>query len=314
MSTLTAEPESQVEPSGAPPARPRGSEGIAGIKRRWWLIATLAVWVVLAVIFQGKNNLTIGGADQIGIQNWLAARALDLQTAGSGNPLLSLTHGISGALDGLIQWLQRLLSVPNFPSPYPAIGFLGVVAIAWFLTALLAGWKMSILTLCCFAAFGLLGFWQDSIDLLIITTISVALSVAIGLPLAVWMAHSKGARAVITPVLDLMQTMPSFAYLLPLMLLFGINASAAIMCTLIYAVPPVIRISAHGLMNLPEATIEATTSMGQTFWQRLFKVELPMAKRTVIVGINQTTMAALSMATIAAFINGPGSASRWSAR
>jgi glycine betaine/proline transport system permease protein len=103
-----------------------------------------------------------------------------------------------------------------------------------------------------------------------------------------------------------MQTLPSFAYLLPLMLLFGIGAAAAVVCTLIYSLPPLMRIASHGLQNLPATALEATDSMGQTRWQRLLKVELPMAKRTIIVGINQTTMAALSMATIAAFINGPG--------
>lgn len=306
MSTLAAEPEAPAQGAAATPEPPKVSSGILGVRRIWWMLGTLAIWIVLSVIFQGKRTLEIGGADQIGIQNWLADRALDLQTAGNDSALLTFTHGISSALDGLIQWLQRMLSVADFPHPYPAIGFLGVVAIAWYLTAVLAGWRMSLLTLACFIAFAAMGYWQDSIDLLIITAIAVALSVAIGLPIAVLMAHSSKARAVITPVLDLMQTMPSFAYLLPLMLLFGINASAAIIATLIYSLPPVIRISSHGLQHLPEATIEATTSMGQTFWQRLFKVELPMAKRTVIVGINQTTMAALSMATIAAFINGPG--------
>ena len=120
------------------------------------------------------------------------------------------------------------------------------------------------------------------------------------------MAHSSRARSIITPILDVMQTLPSFTYLLPLMLLFGIGAPAAVVCTLIYSLPPVMRISAHGLQNLSATALEATDSMGQTPWQRLSKVELPMAKRTIIVGINQTTMAALSMATIAAFINGPG--------
>ena len=90
-------------------------------------------------------------------------------------------------------------------------------------------------------------------------------------------------------------------YLVVSILLFGIGAAAAVVCTLIYSLPPLMRIASHGLQNLPHTALEATDSMGQTRWQRLVKVELPMAKRTIIVGINQTTMAALSMATIAAF-------------
>ncbi|MFT4083140.1 MAG: ABC transporter permease subunit [Nocardioides sp.] len=304
MSTVTEPVGVAGGPTRARPPRTSLGSLRMGLRRRWLLLGTVAAWVVLAVVWQGKHTLEIGGTTQVGVQNWLADRALDLQS-GKG-ALVSVTHGISDVFDTVIAWLQRLIAVPDFPSPYPMIGFLGVVGIAWFLTALWAGWRLSVLTLCCFLAFAVLGYWQDSMNLLIVTLIAVALSVIIGLPLAVWMAHSRGARAAITPVLDLMQTMPSFAYLLPLMLLFGINATAAVVCTLIYSIPPVIRISAHGLQHLPEATMEATTSMGQTSWQRLLKVELPMAKHTVIVGINQTTMAALSMATIAAFINGPG--------
>ena len=129
---------------------------------------------------------------------------------------------------------------------------------------------------------------------------------AAGIPLGVWMAHSKVVSAIVTPVLDVMQTMPSFVYLLPFSILFGIGPAAAIMVTLVYAVPPVVRITAHGIRNVSPVVLEATSSLGQGWLQRLAKVELPMAKRTIIVGVNQTMMAALAMATIAAFIDGPG--------
>ncbi len=181
-----------------------------------------------------------------------------------------------------------------------------MIAIATWVVYAVSGTAMSVLTVASFAAFGILGFWTDSMDTLIITGVAVVLSVLIGIPLAILMAHSKTARSIITPVLDVMQTLPTFTYLLPMMLLFGIGAAAATMCTLIYALPPVMRIASHGIREVSPTTLEATASLGQTSWQRLLKVELPMAKRTIIVGINQTTMAALSMVTIAAFINGPG--------
>ncbi len=275
------------------------------VSRLWLVLAVVVAWIVAAVAFQGKATLVIGGAEQVGVQNWLARRANDIVLS-SGNVVLSITHAIADVLGAVIEWLELLISTPSFPSPYPEIGFLGVLALACFLTALVAGWRMSVLTGVCFALFSLLGFYKDSMDTLIVTGLAVLFSVAIGLPLAVWMAHSGRARSVITPVLDVMQTLPSFTYLLPLMLFFGIGAAAAVVCTLVYSLPPVMRIAAHGLQNLPATSLEATDSMGQTKWQRLAKVELPMAKRTIIVGINQTTMAALSMATIAAFINGPG--------
>ena len=120
------------------------------------------------------------------------------------------------------------------------------------------------------------------------------------------MAHSARARAVLTPILDVMQTLPSFTYLLPLMLLFGIGASAAVICTLVYSLPPVIRIAAHGLQHLPTATMEARHLDGPDQVAAAVQDRAADGQATIIVGINQTTMAALSMATIAAFINGPG--------
>jgi glycine betaine/proline transport system permease protein len=286
--------------------RPRLTSSLWPLNRAALLVIVAVIWVVLAIAFQGQATLVIGGSDQVGVQSWFGRVADSIVLAGNNNPVIVVTQGISSGLHALIQWLQLLLSAADFPSPYPYIGFLGVVAIAWFVTALVAGWRMSVLTVACFIAFAVLGFYEDSMDLLIVTGVSVALCLIIGMPLAVLMAHNRWARAVLTPILDVMQTLPSFAYLLPLMLLFGIGAPAAVMCTLIYALPPVMRIAAHGIENVSETTIEAAESMGQTFWQRLLKVELPMAKHTIVVGINQTTMAALSMATIAAFINGPG--------
>ncbi len=301
MTTL-ARPEPETQ---APPPEPPAGRTWRDIPRSWLLAGVGVVWIVLAMVFQGKQTLEIGGAVQVGVQNWLGDRANDIVLA-TNNWFISLTQWISDVLDAVITWLQLLISTPDFPSPYPQIGFLGVLAIGWLLTALIAGWRMSALTAVSILLFALMGFYEDSMNTLIVTLLAVALSSAIGLPLAVWMAHSSRARAVVTPVLDVMQTLPSFTYLLPLMLLFGIGAPAAVICTLIYSLPPIMRISAHGLMHLPASTMEATASMGQTKWQSLVKVELPMAKKTIIVGLNQTTMAALSMATIAAFINGPG--------
>ena len=112
--------------------------------------------------------------------------------------------------------------------------------------------------------------------------------------------------AVVTPVLDLMQTMPAFCYLAPVALFFGIGASAALVLTFIYALPPLVRITEHGINTVSGTTVEAARSMGLTGGQMLRQVQLPMARRTIVVGINQSMMAALSMATIAALVDGPG--------
>ncbi len=157
-----------------------------------------------------------------------------------------------------------------------------------------------------FGLFGLLGYWADSMDMLIVTFLAVGICLAIGIPIGIWMGRSKRATSAITPILDLLQTLPSFVYLLPITLFFSIGVAAAVIVTLIYALPPVIRISAHGIRTVSGETIEAMESLGTSRAQMLRKVQLPMAKRTIIVGVNQTIMAALSMATIAAFVDGPG--------
>ncbi len=282
---------------------------VAAVRKRPKLFSVMAIivgWVVLWSFTKGHDTLILAGADLTKAQTWLGERANDLVLADTSNVFIQITHGISDALNWLFLHLELLISEPAYPRPVPQIGYLGVIAIAVWVVYATAGFTMTVLTAASFVAFGLLGFWADSMNTLIVTGIAVGLSVLIGIPLAILMARSKVARSFITPILDVFQTLPTFTYLLPMMLLFGIGAAAAIMCTLVYALPPVMRIASHGIREVSPTTLEATTSLGQTSWQRLTKVELPMAKRTIIVGINQTTMAALSMATIAAFINGPG--------
>lgn len=143
-------------------------------------------------------------------------------------------------------------------------------------------------------------------DLLVVTGIAVGFAVLIGMPLAVLVGTSPSANRVITVFLDFLQTMPTFVYLLPIVLFFGIGTSAAVASTLLYALPPIVRIAGFGIREVASTTIEATDSAGQTYGQRLLKVQIPMARATIIVGLNQTILAALSMATIASFVNGPG--------
>jgi glycine betaine/proline transport system permease protein len=143
-------------------------------------------------------------------------------------------------------------------------------------------------------------------DTLALTLAAVLLSLAIGLPLGIWAGLSDRFNAVVTPVLDFMQTMPSFVYLAPLTLFFLIGPASATIATVIYALPPAIRYTAHGIREVPSSSVEAATSLGATGPQRLRGVLLPMAKRTIVLGLNQTIMAALAMVTIAALIDAPG--------
>jgi glycine betaine/proline transport system permease protein len=274
---------------------------------RWRpVVVILALWLLMWVVTKGHDTLVLGGRDKTPVMDALAGFRDSMLAGRRTNPVMQVTGDIADALRGLVEWLQRLISIPADPRPVPEIGWLGVTALATYVGYVVASWRIAALVLGTFLSFGIFGFWSDSMDLLIVIGIAVALSVLVGIPLGIAAGTSKRAAALIEPVLDVLQTMPTFVYLLPIVLFFGIGASSGIVCTLLYAVPPLIRIAAHGIRSVPPTMIEVGDSFGMTGWQRLLKIQLPMAKRTIIVGLNQTTLAALSMATIASFVNGPG--------
>jgi glycine betaine/proline transport system permease protein len=274
--------------------------------RLWALLAVVVVWVAIWSVMQGKYTLEISTSTRTDVHDWFQQLADNISAASSSNGIVAALNSFADALNSAFEWLQHLFTVPEFPRPLPQIGWLGTIAIAAWVTFAAAGWRSVLLVVPAFLAFGCLGYWTDSIDTLLLVGVSVAIACLVGVPLCVWMGHSRVVTAIVTPVLDVMQTMPSFVYLLPFVVFFGIGTAAAIMVTLVYATPPVVRIGAHGIRSVNREVLEATTSLGQNQRQRLTKVELPLAKRTIIVGVNQTIMAALAMVTIAAYIDSPG--------
>jgi glycine betaine/proline transport system permease protein len=274
--------------------------------RLWALLAVVVVWVGIWAVMQGKYTLEISTSSRTDVHDWLQNLADDISSASSSNGIVAALNSFADALNSVFEWLQHVFTVAKFPRPLPQIGWLGTIAIAAWATFAAAGWRSVCLVVPAFLAFGFLGYWTDSVDTLLLVAVSVAFACLIGIPLCVWMGRSRVVSAILTPVLDVMQTMPSFVYLLPFVVFFGIGTAAAIMVTLVYATPPVIRIGAHAIRSVNREVLEATTSLGQNQRQRLVKVELPLAKRTIIVGVNQTIMAALAMVTIAAYIDSPG--------
>lgn len=273
-----------------------------------WLAVVAAVWVVGWLLLRGQNTLSLAFQDTNTFHIWLNDLRDSVQLAASrGNWFFSGVIGtVTSVLNSAITGLQHLLSLPAPPRPVPQVGWVGVVALLAWVGLAVAGWKSSIMVALTVLVFGVFGYWEEGIDTLIITSVAVLICVLIGLPVGIAMARRRGVSAAATPVLDVMQTMPSFAYLTPLALIFGIGPAAAVVVTVIYSVPPLVRITEHGIRSVPTGAIEAAESLGVSRGQLLRRVQLPMARRTIIVGVNQCTMAAVSMATIAVLINGPG--------
>jgi glycine betaine/proline transport system permease protein len=302
MSDTLAKPRSLAPKEQLPYVQGRKPRQ-TGIK----LLGVIVVWVVAYLALDGRWTKALGLQDTTGLHRKLNDARDWVQLDGKDNWFFGGVLGTIGdALSSLVEHLQHLISTPAFPREVPEIGWLGVVAVVAWVTFVFAGLRSTILVTLSMLFFGVVGLWAFSMDLLIVTLLSVAICIVIGLPIGILMARSRRASTAITPVLDVMQTFPPFCYLAPFALFFGIGPATAVILTIIYALPPLVRITEHGIRSVSETTVEAARSMGLTRGQMLRQVQLPMAKRTIVVGINQSTMAALSMATIAALVNGPG--------
>ena len=153
---------------------------------------------------------------------------------------------------------------------------------------------------------GAFGRWDLAMMTLSLVVSAVVISLAIGIPLGIAMASSDLFEQILKPILDGMQTMPSFVYLIPALMLFGLGKVPALFATIIYAVPPVIRLTNVGIREVSKEVIEAAHAFGSNYFQILFKVQLPLARPTIMVGINQTTMMALAMVVVASMIGAKG--------
>lgn len=181
----------------------------------------------------------------------------------------------------------------------------------WIIAIFLCGWWLRKFTVGVLFAFLLLligsfGLWEEMMQTLAIVVTSVIIALLFGIPLGILMAYNKKFSWVMSPILDAMQTMPSFVYLIPAMMFFGLGMVPAVFATLIYAIPPVIRLTNLAIQSVSREMVEAAVSFGTPRWKLLTKIQLPQAIPTIMTGVNQTTMMALAMVVIASMVGTKG--------
>ena len=223
-------------------------------------------------------------------------------------------------IDAIMNWL-----LDTFGSIFDSIGYALLMMLLylekfflwlpWWLVILIVGllswrvmrkWWMGLIMAGLLVLIGSFGYWELSMMTLALTTSAVFVSLALGIPIGIIMAKSDLVESIIRPILDAMQTMPSFVYLIPALMFFGLGKVPALFATLIYAVPPVIRLTNVGIRQVSHNVIEAARAFGASPRQILFDVQMPLAVPSIMVGINQTTMMALAMVVIASMIGARG--------
>ncbi|MEO1107860.1 MAG: ABC transporter permease subunit [Pseudomonadota bacterium] len=242
----------------------------------------------VSAIFLGEGGGTLFSA----LASWMEAR-IDAAAAAGGDVFDGIVAGVRSVLDAL--------TIALIGSPWPVV-MLVICVTAWRA----AGPRVAIFTAASLAYIALLGYWDVAMETVALVGAAVILCVVFGIPLGIWFGKSKRAYRAAEPVLDLMQTLPAFVYLIPIIAFFGTGNPPGILATIIFGMPPVIRLTALGMRGVPDSIKEAAVAFGASKWQLLKDVEIPLALPSIMTGVNQTILMCLSMVVIISLIGGGG--------
>ena len=267
-----------------PPAEPRRR------RRRWpwWVLGSIVVVLIGLQLQEGFPSWRVRAGQVFDdLENWaLQNHETSPLFIYFFNPIKQVSETV---YDNLLLFLERMT-------------FLGVIVGAGAVALVVAGWRKALLAVAGFTFLGLIDLWERSLQTLALMLIAVAVCVVIGIPLGIWSGRNPKVEKVLRPLLDTAQTLPAYVYLLPLVIFFSIGVATALIATVIFALPPLVRLTSYGIRGVPSSSLEVGTAFGATTKQVLRKIQVPLARPSIMLGVNQALLMAFGMVVIAAIV------------